>query len=82
MIETIKVADKFLACFNAIVLPSSTPSLQEQQQKQLELILAIGKVGRFLDTKQISSEGSSATNNPISVKKELELETQSERHLG
>ncbi|KAG6519152.1 uncharacterized protein LOC121967339 [Zingiber officinale] len=56
--------------------------MQEQQQKQLELILALGKLGRFLDTKESSSEGSSATNNPISVKKELELETQSERHLG
>ncbi|WOK92182.1 hypothetical protein Cni_G00873 [Canna indica] len=60
-------------------------AMQEQQQKQLELILAIGKAGRLLDMKSDSSEEQSrtGTNSSFPGKKEaIQIETQPERHAG
>ncbi|URE47489.1 hypothetical protein MUK42_25141 [Musa troglodytarum] len=60
-------------------------AMQEQQQKQLELILAIGKAGRLLDRKSdFVGQGRAATNSSVPEKKEQKSqpELQSERHAG
>ncbi|XP_073103602.1 uncharacterized protein [Elaeis guineensis] len=60
-------------------------AMQEQQQKQLDLILAIGKAGRLLDSKRdsISEQGSIGTSSSAQEKEEAkELEIQSGRHAG
>ncbi|XP_073105577.1 uncharacterized protein [Elaeis guineensis] len=54
-------------------------AMQEQQQKQLELILAIGKTGRLLDSKRgsVSEQDGIGTRNSVPEKEEAkELEFQ------
>uniref|UniRef100_A0A1D1YR39 Spermatogenesis-associated protein 24 n=1 Tax=Anthurium amnicola TaxID=1678845 RepID=A0A1D1YR39_9ARAE len=59
-------------------------AMQEQQQKQLELVLAIGKAGRLIESKKdlqvkqeiVTDDGASSTNSSILEKKErMEFET-------
>ncbi|KAG1366535.1 hypothetical protein COCNU_13G003250 [Cocos nucifera] len=60
-------------------------AMQEQQQKQLELILAIGKTGRLLDGKRdsVSEKDGIGTSNSVPKKEEAkELEYQAERRGG
>ncbi|RZR80522.1 hypothetical protein BHM03_00006571 [Ensete ventricosum] len=59
-------------------------AMQEQQQKQLELILAIGKAGRLLDSNSnFVRQGRVGTNSSVPEKKEAKgSEFQSERHAG
>ncbi|URE17894.1 hypothetical protein MUK42_11563 [Musa troglodytarum] len=60
-------------------------AMQEQQQKQLELILAIGKAGRLLDSKKdfLLEQDRAATNSLVPERKEAkELEFESEKHVG
>ncbi|KAK6125796.1 hypothetical protein DH2020_015320 [Rehmannia glutinosa] len=51
-------------------------AMQEQQQKQLELILAIGKAGKLWDTKRVKSrdqKASEASNSPVDGVTNLEI---------
>ncbi|CAD5186326.1 unnamed protein product [Musa acuminata subsp. malaccensis] len=60
-------------------------AMQEQQQKQLELILAIGKAGRLFDSKSdFVGQGRAGTNSSVPEKKEQNSQPgfQSERHAG
>ncbi|OAY80966.1 hypothetical protein ACMD2_19744 [Ananas comosus] len=60
-------------------------AMQEQQQKQLELILAIGKAGKLLDGKRESAleEGNTAAATRIPEKRETEeLKVQSKLVAG
>ncbi|XP_008790910.1 uncharacterized protein LOC103707950 [Phoenix dactylifera] len=60
-------------------------AMQEQQEKQLELILAIGKAGRLLDSKRdsVSEQDGIGTSSSVPGKEEAkELELQSGRHGG
>ncbi|KAG6511032.1 uncharacterized protein LOC121975506 [Zingiber officinale] len=59
-------------------------AMQEQQQKQLELILAIGKAGRLLDSMDdLQEHGRISTGRPKPVQKEAKMPgIQFERHAG
>lgn len=59
--------------------------LQEQQQKQLDLILAIGEASRILDGEQDLLDGDSARSSNASPAPDLEnkqVETESEAATG